>query len=131
MMLVLVASLVLQVHVETGDDLRMAALDIGSDEVEWTVDGVPRGTTPGGEAIVVHVSPGDHVIVAATDHQGPWRIVARAVPSSPSTVVSYAGSESARHGPTAAYVIPDVGVAVLAVVLGLAGARRRCASKGP
>jgi hypothetical protein len=73
----LLAALLLQPWLADDGHLRLVAIDVGDETVEWTLDGEVVATTREGEAARVPAAAGPHELWATSASNEPWRALAR------------------------------------------------------
>ncbi len=134
MNLLLMAMLVVHPVVDEPTDLRMVAVGVDG-EVTWTLDGDVVARTTDREAATVHVDAGSHELIARSDTDAAWEIMARPEPRGEGA--AYVPAWTAKHEPTPAQadglrswlwlIAAGVAAAALVVVPRVRDARRgRC-----
>lgn len=120
---ILAAVLSLSPVLDEPTDLRLVARDVEA-RVVWTVDGAVIGESGDREVLTVQLAPGEHRIVAETDHDGAWRIMAR--PDAPyGEGAAYVGAWTAASegvptpAPASARNVPWTPIALGALALAL------------
>lgn len=96
----LASVLILHPVMDEPSDLRVVAAGV-EEPVEWELDGRLVATTGDREAASFPIGAGTHQLVARTDHEGAWEVMARPDPQDPGTA-TYVPAWTARHVPTPA-----------------------------
>lgn len=111
-----VATLVLHPVLDEAGPVRLVATGLGDEPVLWRVDGQAVGTTADGEAKVVRLSEGAHVVEAQSAATGAWQALARSDPQGDgwSAVPAWHGEHPAAQ--------PIPGESTVALGVALAGA---------
>jgi hypothetical protein len=73
----LLAALLLQPWLADDGHLRLVAVGVGDERVEWMLDGQVVATTGDGEAIRVPAAAGPHELWVSSASDEPWRALAR------------------------------------------------------
>ena len=73
----LLAALLLQPWLAEDGDLRLVAVGVGDEPVEWMLDGEVVATTADGQAVRIPASAGPHELWATSASEARWRALAR------------------------------------------------------